>query len=35
MTILKKIVDEYDGKIKVNSEYEKGSCFEVRLPIAK
>ena len=35
MTILKKIVDEYDGNISVKSEYEKGSCFEVRLPLAK
>lgn len=35
MTILKKIVDEYGGKIFVESEYEKGSCFEVRLPLAK
>lgn len=35
MTILKKILDEYDGEITVNSEYKKGSCFEVRLPLAK
>lgn len=35
MTILKKIVDEYDGKIKVSSEYEKGSIFTVLLPLAK
>ncbi len=35
MTILKKIVDEYDGKIDVSSEYEKGSIFTVYLPLAK
>jgi len=35
MTILKKIVDEYDGKITVSSEYEKGSIFTVLLPLAK
>ena len=35
MTILKKIVDEYDGKITVTSEYEKGSVFTVLLPLAK
>ncbi len=35
MTILKKILDEYDGEITVNSEYKKGSCFKVRLPLAK
>ncbi|MCF7833318.1 MAG: PAS domain S-box protein [Candidatus Marinimicrobia bacterium] len=35
MTILKKIIDEYDGKIIVSSEYEKGSIFTVKLPLAK
>ncbi|MEA3392591.1 MAG: ATP-binding protein [Candidatus Marinimicrobia bacterium] len=35
MTILKKIVDEYDGKISVSSKYEKGSIFTVHLPLAK
>jgi two-component system, OmpR family, phosphate regulon sensor histidine kinase PhoR len=33
-TILKKILDEYDGKIEVSSEYEKGSVFTVYLPRA-
>lgn len=35
MTILKKIVDEYHGQISVASQYEKGSCFTVKLPLAK
>ncbi|MCK4812704.1 MAG: PAS domain S-box protein [Candidatus Marinimicrobia bacterium] len=35
MTILKKIVDEYTGKIQVESEFEKGSTFAVFLPLAK
>ncbi|MBN2780872.1 MAG: PAS domain S-box protein [Candidatus Marinimicrobia bacterium] len=34
-TILKKIVDEYGGKILVESEYEKGSVFTVQLPLAE
>ena len=35
MTILKKILDEYNGTVSVESEYEKGSCFTVKLPLAK
>ncbi len=35
MTILKKIVDKYAGKIQVESEFEKGSTFTVQLPLAK
>ena len=35
MTILKKIVDEYHGKIRVESEYGKGSSFTVLFPLAE
>lgn len=34
-TILKKIVDEYNGQIFVTSEYEKGSTFTVKFPMGK
>ncbi len=33
LTIVKKLVDSYAGKIKVESEFEKGSTFRVFLPI--
>ena len=33
-TILKKILDEYNGKIEVQSEFEKGSTFTIYLPRA-
>ncbi len=35
LTIAKKIVDAYSGKIEVSSEYEKGTTFSIFLPIAK
>ncbi len=35
MTILKKIIDEYNGQIFVTSEYGKGSMFTVKLPLGK
>lgn len=34
MTILKKIIDEYAGKIQVKSNYEQGSKFTVFLPLS-
>ena len=35
LTIAQKIVDAYAGKIKVESEYQKGSTFSIYLPLAK
>ncbi len=33
LTLVKKIVDGYAGKIDVTSEYEKGTCFTLYLPM--
>ncbi|MBD3377163.1 response regulator [candidate division KSB1 bacterium] len=33
LTIIKKIIDNYAGKITVDSEFEKGSTFTVHLPV--
>ncbi len=33
LTIVKRIVDSYHGKIEVESEYEKGTTFTIYLPI--
>jgi two-component system, OmpR family, phosphate regulon sensor histidine kinase PhoR len=35
LTIVKKLVDAYAGKIRVDSEYEKGSTFTVSLPLSR
>jgi two-component system, OmpR family, phosphate regulon sensor histidine kinase PhoR len=35
LTIVKRIVESYAGKIEVETEYEKGSEFVVSLPVAK
>lgn len=35
LTIVKKIIDSYHGKIKVESEYGKGTTFVIYLPINK
>lgn len=35
LTIVKQIVDAYHGKIEVESEYGKGTAFEIYLPINK
>jgi len=35
LTIVKKIIDAYSGKIEVNSEYEHGTTFSIFLPITK
>ncbi len=35
LTIVKKIVDAYAGKIEIESEYEKGTTFSVFLPASK
>ena len=32
LAIVKKIIDEHRGKIEVQSEVEKGTCFRVNLP---
>ncbi len=32
LTIVKRIVDSYHGKIEVDSEYEKGTTFNIQLP---
>ena len=32
LAIVKKIIDEHRGKIEVQSEVEKGTCFRVKLP---
>ena len=33
LTIIKKIIDNYAGKITVDSEFEKGSTFTIHLPV--
>ena len=35
LTLVKKIVDSYAGRIEVDSEYEKGTLFTVYLPMAE
>ncbi len=35
LTIVKRIVESYHGKIDVESEYEKGTAFTIHLPINK
>ncbi|MFO7446019.1 MAG: ATP-binding protein [Ignavibacteriaceae bacterium] len=35
LSIVKRIVDSYSGKIEVKSEYKKGTCFKIFLPYKK
>lgn len=35
LALVKKIIDSYAGTIQANSEYEKGTTFEIALPLAR
>ena len=35
LAYVKRVVDLHDGEIKVDSEYGKGTCFTIKLPVIK